>query len=232
MSTKITACIFDLDGTLTKTQESIAKPVNRTLNYFGLPSMPVENFNYYAGDGLDNALKRALRDAGDPDLKFFEEGRPLCRQWFVEDSLYHVEPYPHIVEMLHGLKERGIRLAVFSNKMHQGAIDVVETIFGKGLFDHIQGQTDEVPIKPDPTGVFAIMKEFGVSTEEVLYFGDTNTDMLTGHHAGVKAVGVTWGFRPRTELEEYKADVIVDDPLEILELVDARNASGQDDPEK
>ena len=83
----IKACIFDLDGTLTKTQESIARPVNMTLEHFGLPAMPVENYNYYAGDGLDNALKRALKDAGDPDLKYYEEGRPLCRKWFVENSL-------------------------------------------------------------------------------------------------------------------------------------------------
>ncbi|MGN0361325.1 MAG: HAD family hydrolase [Bilifractor sp.] len=219
----IKACIFDLDGTLTKTQESIARPVNMTLQYFGLPAMPVENYNYYAGDGLDNALKRALKDAGDPELKHYEEGRPLCRKWFVENSLYKVKPYPHILEMIRELKKRGIRLAVFSNKMHQGAIDVVQTIFGQGTFDHIQGQTDTVPIKPNPQGVYEILREFHLTREEVLYFGDTNTDMRTGHNAGVYTVGVTWGFRPRKELEEYKADWIVDDPMEIVDLVDRMN---------
>ena len=224
----IKACIFDLDGTLTKTQESIARPVNMTLEHFGLPAMPVENYNYYAGDGLDNALKRALKDAGDPQLKYYEEGRPLCRKWFVENSLYHVKPYPHIVEMLKELKKRKIRLAVFSNKMHQGAIDVVTAIFGPDTFDHIQGQTDTVPIKPNPQGVYEILREFGVNKTEALYFGDTNTDMLTGHNAGLFTVGVTWGFRPRTELEEYRADDIVDDPLEIVDLVDRFNSRGKE----
>nr|WP_034909269.1 HAD family hydrolase [[Eubacterium] cellulosolvens] len=215
----IRACIFDLDGTLTRTQESIARPVNRTLAHFGLPEMPVENFNYYAGDGLDNALRRALKDAGDTELKFFEEGRPMCRKLFVEEPLYHVEPYEHIVPMLRQLRDAGMKLAVFSNKVHEGAIDVVETIFGKEVFDHIQGQSDTVPMKPDPTGVFEIMKKFKVEPEECMYFGDTNTDMLTGHAAGIFTVGVTWGFRPREELEEYRADSLVDDPLQIPALV-------------
>jgi phosphoglycolate phosphatase len=215
----IKACIFDLDGTLTRTQESIARPVNMTLAHFGLPEMPVENFNYYAGDGLDNALKRALADAGDPELRYFSAGREMCRRLFVENSLYHVEPYENIVEMLRILKAENRKLAVFSNKMHQGAIDVVETIFGKGVFDHIQGQSDAVPMKPDPTGVYEIMRKFSLEPQECMYFGDTNTDMLTGHNAGVYTVGVTWGFRPRAELEEYHADHIVDNPLEIAELV-------------
>lgn len=216
---KTRGCIFDLDGTLTKTQESIARPVNRTLAHFGLPEMPVENFNYYAGNGLDMALQRALIDAGDKDLQYFEAGREMCRSWFVEDPLYHVAPYPHVVESLQALKDSGLKLAVFSNKVHEGAIDVVETIFGKGTFDHIQGQSDTVPMKPDPTGVFEILKIFGLAKEEVLYFGDTNTDMQTAHNAGLTAVGVTWGFRPREELIANHADILIDDASEILSLI-------------
>ena len=206
----IKACIFDLDGTLTRTQESIARPINMTLKYYGLPEQPVEDYNYFAGDGIKNALERALKAAGDTEAAHLEEGLPMCRKWMNEDPLYHVEPYPHVIESLHALKDKGIKIAVFSNKPHESAVNVVETIFGKGLFDHVQGQTDRIPIKPDPAGVYEILKEFGVKKEECLYFGDTNTDMMTGHNAGLYTVGVTWGFRPRAELEEYKADCIID----------------------
>ncbi|MEE1114232.1 MAG: HAD family hydrolase [Eubacterium sp.] len=219
----IKACIFDLDGTLTSTVESIARPCNRTLEYFGLPALPVENYNFYAGDGMDNSLRRALRDAGDPEGKFYEEGHILCRKWFAEDPLYHVKPYDHMVEALHELKANGIRIAVLSNKPHESAIHVVETIFGKGLFDHIQGQTDRIPIKPDPKGAFQTMRALDVKAGECLYFGDTDTDMLTGHNAGIYTVGVAWGFRPRTELEEYHADRIIDSPSEIPNVVRDRN---------
>lgn len=216
----IKACIFDLDGTLTRTQESIARPINMTLKYYGLPEQPVEDYNYFAGDGIKNALERALKAAGDTEAAHLEEGLPMCRKWMNEDPLYHVEPYPHVIESLHALKDKGIKIAVFSNKPHESAVNVVETIFGKGLFDHVQGQTDRIPIKPDPAGVYEIFKEFGVKKEECLYFGDTNTDMMTGHNAGLYTVGVTWGFRPRAELEEYKADCIIDSAADIPGLTD------------
>jgi phosphoglycolate phosphatase len=132
-----------------------------------------------------------------------------------EDPVYQVEPYDYVEWALNELKAKDIRIAVFSNKPHASAVSVVETIFGKGLFDHIQGQTDRIPIKPDPTGVYEILKEFGADKSECLYFGDTNTDMMTGHNAGVTTVGVTWGFRPRAELEEYNADIIIDSAREI-----------------
>lgn len=216
----IKACIFDLDGTLTRTQESIARPINMTLKYYGLPEQPVEDYNYFAGDGIKNALERALKAAGDTEAAHLEEGLPMCRKWMNEDPLYHVEPYPHVIESLHALKDKGIKIAVFSNKPHESAVNVVETIFGKRLFDHVQGQTDRIPIKPDPAGVYEILKEFGVKKEECLYFGDTNTDMMTGHNAGLYTVGVTWGFRPRAELEEYKADCIIDSAVDIPGLTD------------
>lgn len=214
------ACIFDLDGTLTKTQESIARACNRTLEHFGLKPMPVENYNYYAGDGIDLALKRALADAGDPDGKYWKQGIPFCRRCFAEDPLYHVTPYPHIRESLEKLKKCGIRIAVFSNKPHEQAVAVVNAVFGEGFFDHIQGQTERIPKKPDPTGVYEILKEFGVEKENCLYFGDTNTDMLTGHNAGLYTVGVTWGFRPRSELIAYHADYLLDAADEIPELAE------------
>lgn len=226
----IKACIFDLDGTLLKTQESIARAVNLTLNHFGLPSMPVKNFNYYAGDGLDNSLKRALKDAGDPDLKFFREGSPMAHRLFSEDPLYKVEPYPHMREALAGLRDRNIACAVLSNKPDRQVGEVIDHFFGqevigRRIFDHLQGASKEIPIKPDPKGALQTIEILGVGPEEVLYFGDTNTDMETARNAGFFAVGVSWGFRPRTELAASGADRILDDPLEILQLVDERNRS-------
>ena len=211
-------CVFDLDGTLVATQESIARPVNMTLEHFGLPAQPVEAFNYYAGDGLINTLKRALFDAGDRDAVHLEEGFPLCSRWMAEDPLYHVVPYEGMVETLKELKRRGITLAVLSNKQHPNSVNVVKTIFGEGLFDYVQGQTDEIPMKPDPAGLLNILDYFGIAKDECLYIGDTNTDMLTGQRAAVTTVGVTWGFRKRSELDGCGADIIIDNPAELLQL--------------
>ena len=190
----IKACIFDLDGTIADTVESIAHAVNRVLEHFGLVPRPVEAFNFYAGDGFDLAVERALKDAGDAELNYLQEGIRLGRAWFNEDPLYHVKPYPNMRETLTALREE-VPIAVCSNKPHEAAIHVVESVYGPGFFNRIQGQTAEIPRKPSPIGALAIADALGARPEECLYFGDTNTDMQTGNAAGMFTVGVTWGFR-------------------------------------
>lgn len=211
-------CIFDLDGTIADTVESIAHVGNQTLRAFGLPEIPVKDYNFYAGDGADVQVKRMLAAVPGGDKVDYEEVRTQYRKWFAENPFYHVKPYDGILELLEGLKAQGIKIAVLSNKPHGAAVEVVHKIFGREMFHKIQGQTSEIPRKPSPIGALAVAKEFGALPQECLYCGDTNTDMDTGKAAGMFTIGVTWGFRPRTELEEHHADKIVDQPSEILEL--------------
>ena len=93
---------------------------------------------------------------------------------------------------------------------------MVESLFGKGYFDVIQGQKDDVPIKPSPEGAFEILAQLGLGAEDILYLGDTATDMKTGKSAGAFTLGALWGFRDRKELEEGGADAIIQHPLELL----------------
>lgn len=185
---------------------------------FGLPEIPVKDYNFYAGDGADVQVKRMLAAVPGGDKVDYEEVRTQYRKWFAENPFYHVKPYDGILELLEGLKAQGIKIAVLSNKPHGAAVEVVHKIFGQDMFHKIQGQTSEIPRKPSPIGALAVAKEFGALPQECLYCGDTNTDMDTGKAAGMFTIGVTWGFRPRTELEEHHADKIVDQPSEILEL--------------
>jgi len=211
-------CIFDLDGTIADTVESIAHVGNQTLRAFGLPEIPVKDYNFYAGDGADVQVKRMLAAVPGGDKVDYEEVRTQYRKWFAENPFYHVKPYDGILELLEGLKAQGIKIAVLSNKPHGAAVEVVHKIFGQDMFHKIQGQTSEIPRKPSPIGALAVAREFGALPQECLYCGDTNTDMDTGKAAGMFTIGVTWGFRPRTELEEHHADKIVDHPSEIMEL--------------
>ena len=109
-----------------------------------------------------------------------------------------------------------MKIAGLSNKPHHATLDVIESLFGKDYFDVVQGQVDGVPIKPDPAGVFRILDRFGLNADEVLYMGDTATDMKTGKAAGAFTVGVLWGFRDRKELEEGHADANIAHPMEKL----------------
>ena len=210
------AVIFDLDGTLADTIESLTYCGNRALKKYGFREFGDEDYKYFVGDGAAVLIQRALAKAGDVEGEHFEKVFAEYKRLFKVDCMYHVCPYAGIVELLNALKEKGVRIAVLSNKPHENTINVVETLFGKGVFDWIQGQKEGIPKKPDPAGVYQIEEGLGLAAEDFLYVGDTGTDMQTGTSAGLFTVGVLWGFRKRDELEENHADAIIAEPLELL----------------
>lgn len=213
------AVVFDLDGTLSDSIHSIKYCADRALEPLGYGPFSTEQYKYFVGDGAANLIRRALAAGGDDEGRHFDEAFDRYKELFAVDCMYQVKPYDGIEELLKELKSRGLKLAVLSNKPHAETILVIETLFGKGCFDVIQGQVDGVPIKPDPAGVFSILEQLEYKVEEILYLGDTATDMKTGKSAGAFTVGALWGFRKRPELEEARADAIISHPLELLNFV-------------
>lgn len=215
------AVIFDLDGTLSDSIHSIKYCTDRAVAPYGFGPFSVEQYKYFVGDGAANLVKRALAAGGDTQGVHFEEAFAHYKELFAVDCMYEVKPYEGIPELLEALKKRGVKLAVLSNKPHAETIRVIETLFGQGCFDVIQGQVDGVPIKPDPAGAIRVLEQLGMTAEEVLYLGDTATDMKTGKGAGAYTVGALWGFRKREELEEHHADAIIAHPMELLQIIDS-----------
>lgn len=211
------ACIFDLDGTLADTVESIANVANQILDRFGLPAQPVEDYKYHAGDGGDILMERCMRAAGS-DLSHLSEGQKLYREIFAKNPLYKVTAFDGMKETLEELKRRQVKLAVLSNKPHEATVLAVQGLFGTEIFDVIQGLKPGMKRKPAPDNAWMIAERFGIKPENCMYIGDTNTDMQTGKAAGMFTIGVLWGFRDRKELEENHADRIIEKPEEILQL--------------
>lgn len=213
------AVIFDLDGTLSDSLLSIKYSGDKALGAFGFGPFTEQQYKYFVGDGAANLVRRALEAGGDREFVHFEETYELYREIFRENCMYQVKPYDGIPQLIDGLKERGIKIAVLSNKPHAETVNVIETLFGRGCFDCIQGQKEDVAIKPSPEGVFQILEQLGLAPEDILYLGDTATDMKTGKSAGAFTVGALWGFRDRAELCEGGADVIIEKPMQVLELL-------------
>jgi len=214
----IKACIFDLDGTLADTLESIAYAGNRALEAVGLAALPINNYKYYAGDGAKTLVERALLDAGDKSLLKIEEAFGIYTDFFKEDCTYKVTVFDGVYPLIQNLKAKGIKVTVLSNKPHERTLDVIRKLFGDDVFDVVWGQKDEIPKKPDPTSALMTAKLLGVAPDECLYIGDTDVDMQTGNSAGMITVGVLWGFRDKNELTAYGAKYIVSHPDEIYEL--------------
>lgn len=211
--------IFDLDGTLIDTREDIANACNHALEQCGCPIHHLDEYNMLVGRGIDNLFRAAL-----PPEKSTEEMVVRMRSIFVPYYNEHkcdcTRPYPGIVETLGRLAEKGLHFAVASNKYQEGTEQLVEKFFGKYDFVKILGQRDGKPIKPDPLIVAEAMEGVpGITKEEVVYCGDSDVDMQTGLGAGVKTIGVTWGFRTREELEAYSPWKLIDHPLEIVDII-------------
>ena len=212
-------CIFDLDGTLTDTIESLTYSVDKTLKEMGLSEITREQCQSFVGNGARYLMDKSIRAAGDEDGERLDEAMEVYGRIFDENCTYHVTPYDGIVDILSELHKREIHLAVLSNKPHRQTVKVAETIFGKDTFDVVQGQQEGIKRKPAPDGIYAVLDQLSVSKEECLYVGDSEVDIATGKNAGVKTVSVAWGFRTEEELRESGASLLIHEPGELMDCL-------------
>ena len=210
--------IFDLDGTLLDTIADLANAANYALQQLGHPTHPVDTIRTYVGNGINKLLERAL-----PEAERNEENVVRMRSHFVPYYDMHnadlSAPYPGIIALLEALQAKGVMMAVASNKYQEATVKLVKHYFPMIDFVEILGQREGINVKPDPTIVFDILQKAGVSKEDTLYVGDSGVDMQTAINAGVDAVGVTWGFRSRTELESFHPMGLIDKAEELLGFV-------------
>ena len=210
--------IFDLDGTLLDTIEDLGNATNYALRTLGFPERKRDEFYQLVGRGITNLLKGAVPEGFDT-----EEVISQMRKHFFGHYGIHLcdrtRPYPGIPELLEHMTEKGVRIAVASNKYQEGAETVVSHFFGHFPLVTVLGQRDGFPLKPDPAIVELCREAAGVTRDDILYVGDSNVDMQTGRNAVVDTVGVTWGFRSRGELEAFRPMAVVDHPAELEKII-------------
>lgn len=206
--------IFDLDGTLLDTLGDLAVATNHALHRYGYPEHPLNAYRYFVGNGITRLIERAL-----PEEARQEEIITRLRTAFVDYYQQHktdlTHPYPGIPEALSQFRQQGIVLAVASNKYQQGTTELIRHFFGEQLFRVVLGQREGISVKPHPAIVEDILQQTGISPADTLYVGDSGVDMQTARNAGLFSIGVTWGFRPRTELEANGAGHLIDAPAEL-----------------
>lgn len=209
-------CIFDLDGTLVNSIYAINHTVNQSLEKFGLGPIDEIHAKKFVGDGYERLIERSLLFCGDEKLVHYQEACKEYLEQFKVHCMYGMEVYDGIQELLGYIKEKGMKIAVLSNKPHDRTVENVEKVFGREYFDFVTGEGEGIKRKPDPSGALFIARKFGVEPSQCLYFGDTDTDMLTGKGAGMDTVGAAWGFRGREELLEFSPLLVADTPAQAL----------------
>lgn len=215
----INLVIFDLDGTLLNTLGDLAYSCNYILKRNGFPEHPVESYKYFVGNGVAKLVERALPE-DKRDASFVEKIRLEFVEYYSEHSEDMTAPYSGVVDLLDELSGKGLKLAIASNKFISATQSLAKRYFPDVDFVSVLGQREGVPVKPNPQIVYDVMADAGVKNKsEILYIGDSGADMLTAVNAGVKSVGVLWGFRTEKELMENGADFLVESPGEISEIV-------------
>lgn len=209
--------IFDMDGTLLNTLADLAEACNHALRKGGFPVHTEDEYKNFVGRGPMHLIERALPEER-RDSATVQKTRGDFSEYYEEHSLDSTKPYDGVDYAMKTAREAGVSIAVLSNKPDEYAVSLSE-IFFPGLIDLPAGSKQGVPLKPDPSAGLEIMRHFGVSPEETVYIGDSGVDMQTGKRLGAYTVGVTWGFRPKNELQECGADVIIDNVEELIKIL-------------
>ncbi len=209
--------VFDLDGTLINTITDLSNACKFVMKKHGVWfEWSDDDYKHFVGNGNKKLVERAFNHTLSEDKLNAYLAEFL--EYYSVHGLDTTKAYEGIAEQLRLLKEKGISLAVVTNKTESAAISIIEAMFGKDTFDLIIGQRDGLAPKPSPDGILAAVNELGFNISECLFFGDSNVDMLTAQNAKIKAVGVTWGFRSYEELAALSPFKIISSPSEISEL--------------
>lgn len=211
--------IFDLDGTLLDTLKDLADACNHALEMCGCPHRTMDEYRHLIGGGVTKLLRHALPSERQSD-EMVQKMRSYFIPYYRENICVSTRPYEGIEELLEMLSDAGVKLAIASNKFQSGTEALAERLLGRHDFVKILGQRECCPVKPDPQVIREVMAEIpGIQPEEVVYCGDSDVDMFTGHNAGVRTIGVTWGFRGREELQACNPWLLVDCPAEIVDAI-------------
>jgi phosphoglycolate phosphatase len=216
MSRSASAILFDLDGTLLNSVEDLASSMNRILDEDGLPTHDVPAYQLFIGGGARKLVWNALPEDRRPETDaYLARFRTIYR----DNLVVKTAPYPGIAELLDVLSGRGLPMAILSNKPDEMTQILVQHFFGAHAWRAVAGAREGEAKKPDPSVVAPMLEALAVPAGEVLMVGDTKTDMQTADNAGMRGVGVSWGFRDRAELVEHGASTVIDDPAQLLELI-------------
>ena len=210
--------VFDLDGTLLNTLQTIAYHGNETLKHFGLGEISEERYKILVGNGARVLVERMLKEKNAFGKIDFDEVYKFYIAHYDSDVKIYTKKYSGIEELLKALKNAGYKLALLSNKPNDAVQSTAKEYFG-GVFDAVYGAFEDLPKKPDPILLNKIMNELEGDKEKSIYVGDTDCDMQTGKNAGIFTVGALWGFRTEDELLKNGADFIAKQPLDIYSLL-------------
>lgn len=213
---KYNTVIFDLDGTLLDTLADLTDSLNYALGKYGLPGRKPAEVRSFVGNGVARLVELAI--PGGRNHPHYGSCLADFRKHYAENMQNKTMPYQGIRELLEELSRNGFKLGIVSNKFDQAVKGLNRFYFGAYVKVAI-GESPNIQRKPAPDTVLKALAELGATANQAVYVGDSEVDVKTAHNSGLICVGATWGFRDRTVLEREGADYIIDQPQELLPIL-------------
>lgn len=214
---KYKAVIFDLDGTLVNSIYALMYSVNNVLERHGREKINAEQCKTFVGNGIKELVRKAFsidsQDDGMLKLYYSEMIEDYSKNWD-----YQMYVYDGIISLLRSLWQINIKLGVNTNKNEDIAKLIIDKYF-TGYFSYLVGARTSLPKKPDPAGAVLIANKLGVNAGQCVYLGDSDVDIKTAKNANMYAVGALWGFRSKDELISAGADTVINNPMELMEIL-------------
>ncbi|MCR5635938.1 MAG: HAD family hydrolase [Clostridiales bacterium] len=210
-------CIFDLDGTTADTIEDLSHAADYALRKKGLPTHTLDEYKYFVGNGIPKLISRAAKTE---DKAVLQELLRDFKDYYAKHLTDKTKPYSGIDEMFKTLTNKGVQLAVYSNKADEYVGIILKKLFSDVSFLWYAGNREGYSPKPDVELMERYLKRYNIKPEECLFIGDSNVDIQTAKNAKMRSCGVLWGFRTREELENEGADFIAAEPEDIVKIAD------------
>lgn len=208
---KYTTVIFDLDGTLLDTLDDLTDSVNYSMSAMGWPLRDKKEVRLFLGNGIRNLMQLSSPEGISEDE--FDKAFKIFKEYYKEHNQDKTAPYEGVVQVMEHLKDKGIKMAIVSNKVHEAVLALRDKFFP--YVEVAIGDTPGMARKPEPDSCYKALELLGSTKEESVYIGDSEVDLLTARNSGLDCITVLWGFRDKDYLMEQGATIFVETPEEL-----------------
>jgi len=213
LNENIKLVIFDLDGTLVDSKYDLTDAVNFTRKHYGFGPLSVDKVASYLGSGITALVKSVLSELKDEN---FDIAVKIFKDNYAKHLTDKTLPYNDIAETLSSIPQQKVLL---SNKDERFSKYILETLNLSQFFTKIYGGDSFKEKKPNPLPIYEIMKKFSLNKENIVMVGDGANDITVGKNAGIKTIGVLYGYSSQEQLNSLSPDYIARNPKDIANII-------------
>ncbi len=211
---KYNTLIFDLDGTLLDTIDDLTDSLNYALIKNNLDIYTSDEVKYFVGSGIKVMVERALVNHMDKFDEVFND----FKDHYSTNNTNKTGLYDGVYETVKKLYQMNIKMAIVSNKYHQGVLDICKPLLGE-FIDVMVGEQPGLEKKPSSDMVDYAIKQLNADKKTTAYVGDSDIDYLTAQNSNLDLIGCAYGFRGRKILEDLNSTYVINHFSEILDII-------------